>query len=157
MRNVIKLDQDLAQWKTALPAAQQLISVDDCGLINPHSCAFNRSQVVLTIRYLNVHTLLYRSVLVACLENANPARAQMAEPESVGTLLPAMLKKCKDSAVAMVYIVRTMGPRPDLLPAWWFTVYYGESSLSRGARQNSLTSQCSTQVWSSSASSSARA
>lgn len=122
VRNVIKLDQDLVQWKTALPTALQLIAVDDYNLINPHSCAFSRSQVVLTVRYLNVHLLLYRSVLVACLGNANPA-------ESVQALLPEMLKKCKESAVAMIYIVRAMAPRPEMLPAWWFTAYYGESSL----------------------------
>lgn len=136
---ILRLDHDLSQWKRQLRPALSLVPANDLRDKQPQEWTCSRSQTVLTVRYLSVRLLLHRKILEHALDGI-PDSTTMAAPgsesfecESSTEMIHSMLQVCTHSAVNVIGIIRKLGERPDLLPAWWFSAYHGEILSSSAA------------------------
>lgn len=122
----IELDHELTQWKRNLPPSAVLLPLEFVEGMDPENWVYTKNQTVLTLRYLNVRALLFRKVLEHSLNQvAKPAIL----PDDMECSLPigkAMMQSCTDSCVYTIAIIRRIAAKPQLLPAWWYTAYYGE-------------------------------
>ena len=126
---VLRLDQDLSDWKHSLPPALRLLAPQDYAGFQPQDWPCTRPQTVLTLRYLHVRLLLYRSVLVGCLDDIADNKCGLVGSDFSSGYLESMLKICTGSAVQIINLVHAVGSRPDKLPAWWFSAYFGKSGV----------------------------
>jgi len=99
----------------------RLIPVDKLGATHHEEWKYTRSQTVLTIRYLSVRVLLYRRVVETLLDVVAVGTGPSEDSFSV---TQALIQACIDAAIAIIQIIRALGARNDMLPAWWFTVYH---------------------------------
>lgn len=87
---------------------------------------YTKIQTVLTLRFLSVRTLLLRKAVEHTLDSiANPNH--VAKP--IETSLPigkAIIQGCTECCIQTITIIGMLGSKPQLLPAWWYTAYYGE-------------------------------
>ena len=132
---ILKLDQDLSEWQSALPLTMTLVPPEDLAITSPQDWPHTRSQTVLTIRYWNVRLLLHRPVISRCLENVANGKMAWEESESSYLFVNGMLKICIDSATNLISLIRAVASRAEMLPAWWFTAYYGELKMRRALCQ----------------------
>lgn len=125
----MKLDHELTEWKRTLHPAVAILSPQDFSRLEPQNWAYNRTQTVLTLRYLSVRLVLYRKVLEKALDDASNQRSANDDLDYSPPIAQAMLQICVDSAITMIKLVGVAAPRTDMLPAWWFTAYYGTVSM----------------------------
>ncbi|OQU98968.1 Fungal specific transcription factor domain-containing protein [Cladophialophora immunda] len=118
---IMKFDQYLSEWKRELNPIVSLVPVDELGATHHEEWKYSRSQTVLTIRYLSVRVLLYRRVVETLLDVI--AIGNSLSEHSL-PIAQALIQACINSAIAIIQIIRALGARNDMLPAWWFTVYH---------------------------------
>jgi hypothetical protein len=124
---IIQLDHKLMQWKQELHPALALLEAQTIESMDHESCAISQVQTVLTLRFLNIRALLLRKVVERSLD-------QIGKPSildgDMGYSLPIekiFLQGCTDSCVQTITIIHRIAAKWRLLPAWWYTAYYGKS------------------------------
>lgn len=128
---IIQIDHELTRWRRELHPSIALLPLDLLESIDSENWAYTKNQNVLTLRYLNVRALLLRKVLEYSLDQIGK---QSILPEDMEYSLPianTMIQGCLDSCFQTIIMIRRIGAKPQLLPAWWYTAYYGKSKATR--------------------------
>lgn len=127
---IIVIDHALEQWKWELPPSSTLLPLELVQNMDSESWAYNKIQTTLTLRYLNVRALLFRKVLERSLNQitkASPSSPSIITPDGSLPIGPIMIQGCADACIQTITIIRTIAAQPRVLPAWWYTAYYGKS------------------------------
>ena len=91
--------------------------------------AYTQTQTVLTLRYLNSRTLLFRKVLEHMLNQVVHPESLLEDTDCMPPLGDDMVQTCTMMAIYTISLIHKVRTRFDLLPAWWFTTYYGRAPL----------------------------
>jgi hypothetical protein len=127
---MFKLEQELATWQhcVALPFCIRTHT----SLLYDHEVACEeRFRVILTLRFLNLQTLLHRPFLTRSLDirsgrSKNAGSTTSAERLAAGSIQTGL--KSAEEIISMVHKIISVGRAHDLLGAWWFSLYYGRST-----------------------------
>jgi hypothetical protein len=122
---IIHLDHDLIQWKRKLHPDSALLPLESIGDMDVENWAYTKIQTVLTLRFLNVRALLFRKVLEHFLHRIGKPSDVSNDIECSLPIGETMIQACTDSCIQTITIIHSIGARPELLPAWWYTAYYG--------------------------------
>ncbi|KAH6867512.1 fungal-specific transcription factor domain-containing protein [Thelonectria olida] len=128
LEKVLEAEQDLTKWVQELPQALPQVTASELnrlqGTEDRQTCRF---RTILTLRFLNVRTLLHRAVLSQLLE--------LQPQESVGTgqdfifrMGASSVESCVEAAVESIGIISHATHQQDLLPIWWYSVYFSFSA-----------------------------
>lgn len=123
-------EQRLLQWKRSLFAPLSIISAEaplDAKSTGPE----RKLCTILTLRYLNVHLLLHRPVLIKFFDCHNRVVGLEEEDVLLFQVGTTSLARCHESATKIIGIVHSALSSPErqgMFGAWWFTLYYSESS-----------------------------
>ncbi|KAB8256860.1 fungal-specific transcription factor domain-containing protein, partial [Aspergillus pseudonomiae] len=131
--HVFSLEQELFSWERQLPDAMRLINSD--GVEEAHQVAASdydfaalRFRIILTLRYANYRLLLHRPILVRFLDACGGSQSDPQQLQLLHQLGLSSMQICADSTmqiIDLVYdIVHRSDKRPNLLGAWWFSLYY---------------------------------
>lgn len=147
----------MEHWKRELHPTSQLLPLELIDTMDPDNWVYSKVQTTLTLRYLNVRALLFRKVVEHSLDAiAKPSPASSSNggsgnssgnnssgnntPPPVAMAMVAMdmecslpigktmIQGCADSCVQTITIIRRIAAKSQLLPAWWYTAYYGKYS-----------------------------
>ena len=124
------IEQRILQWRRSLSAPLCIISPETSlptSLTGPEK----KLCTILTLRYLNVHLLLHRPVLVKFFDCHNKARGLDEEDVLLFQVGTTSLVRCHESATKIIAIVHSAMKMQDaqgLFGAWWFTLYYSKST-----------------------------
>ena len=124
----MKVDQRLSDWKRSLPIAMMLFEQQEFVGVQPQDWPYTRSQTVLNLRYLSIRLLVYRPVLVKCLDDIQDLANKSKDSDFSSAFLNRALNICSKTAMDIINLAHAVSSRSDLLPAWWFTAYFGQSS-----------------------------
>lgn len=121
------LEQRLLQWRRSLPAPLCILSQDSPP--SPSTSGPERKLcTILTLRYLNIHLLLHRPVLVKFFDCHNKPRSLDEEDVLLYQVGTTGLVRCHESATKVIALVhsalKTRDDAQGLFGAWWFTLYY---------------------------------
>lgn len=120
---VFELEQALHQWRTELhpSLAMQRATGDQDAVI----CRFAN---VLRLRFLNVQSLIYRPFLISALTVLFSADVRPTA-SSLDRLRTDSVRSCVQSSEEIISLVHNTlcngGGGPEMLGAWWFTLYFG--------------------------------
>lgn len=81
----------------------------------------------MTLRYLNTRVLLHRPIMIHFLRHIYERNVDLQEDGFLLKCSRSSLQICIDSAAETISTIEKVGPRPYLLGAWWFNLYYGKS------------------------------
>lgn len=123
--HILRLEQDLADWQSSLPAPLLLLrSAATLPDEPPADPVLERFRLVLSLRHLSVRLLLYRPMLTASLSRS----ADASSSSSVGQMQVNFNAACVRVAEDIVDLIHAVLTRPGLgrrlIGAWWFTLYY---------------------------------
>ena len=124
---IVALDYELTQWKRNLPLNIALLPLESLEGMEVENWAYTQTQTVLTIRYLNSRTLLFRKVLEHMLNQVANPESLLEDTDCMPPVGDAMVQTCTTMATYTITIIHKVRTRSDLLPAWWFTTYYGRA------------------------------
>lgn len=122
-------EQRLLQWRGSLSAPLFVIASGAPPSSNTTGPE-RKLCTILTLRYLNVHLLLHRPVLVKFFDYHNRVGGLEGEDVWLFQIGTTSLARCHESAtkiIAIVHSVLTTPERQGMFGAWWFTLYYSES------------------------------
>lgn len=128
---IVTLDYELNQWKRNLPLNMALVPLELLEAMEIENWAYTRTQTVLTLRYLNSRTLLFRKMLEQMLKQGTEQDSTLNYTDCMPLLGDAMVQTCTMMATYTITLIHKVRTRPDLLPAWWFTTYYGRAPIPR--------------------------
>lgn len=124
LSKVLSKEHDLSQWVHGLPPYITPITKKGFNLDTisdkPASLSF---QVILTLRYLNVRILLHRAVLSRLLSMTASDSNANAE-DFVIRLASSSIDKCVEMAIQTISIISQARHRQDILPVWWWSIYF---------------------------------
>lgn len=133
--HVLQLQENLDTWKNKLDPSLHLIDfhhpLPQVGSTNRLNGKF---RVVLTLRYHNLNILLHRPILSLALSMLRDNDSDTASSLSAlsSAVIRAVVESSIQSAMQIIDLVHTImhaeGIQRDLLGAWWFALYYSESS-----------------------------
>lgn len=86
----------------------------------------NRSEVVLTLRYLSTKLILYRPVLTEYLHHV-ACGIRPDQPASIDAICHTYIGECVGVANEVIDLITDPG-FSAMLPSWWFVLHYRESS-----------------------------
>ncbi|CAH0051631.1 unnamed protein product [Clonostachys solani] len=124
LENTIRLEGQLLAWKRVLPDTLSRRPWDVKSGESGADVVFDKLSVILTLRYLNIRTLLHRPVLARYLEQLrvqDPDQNEMMWMQRFGQ---PYLEACIESASEIITIVHNLSDTPSTLGAWWFSTYY---------------------------------
>jgi hypothetical protein len=127
---VFKLEQELNLWRHCVAPPLRIRSHDTVSYDSEAACE-ERFRVVLTLRYLNLQTLLHRPFVAKSLDDRTGRREGAGSTTSAERLASGSIQTCIKSAEEVISIVHTIISAKrahDLLGAWWFSLYYGRQS-----------------------------
>ena len=132
--NLFSLQKQLNDWKGSLPPSLTIRESQELsGNGGENLPAWERSRVVLTLRYHNVRILVHRLVLVRFLDLAgkeNDDEQHIALLQQVGFNSVHICVQAASEIIGLVsLIVHSTGVQRKFLGAWWFTVYYSTYRL----------------------------
>ncbi|GAB1193513.1 hypothetical protein APSETT444_002734 [Aspergillus pseudonomiae] len=139
--HVFSLEQELFSWERQLPDAMRLINSD--GVEEAHQVAASdydfaalRFRIILTLRYANYRLLLHRPILVRFLDACGGSQSDPQQLQLLRQLGLSSMQICADSTMQIIDLVYDIVHRSDKLPnllgAWWFSLYYSIDELSSG-------------------------
>lgn len=130
---LFQMDQQLLEWKRALPPQLTLIRSQDVESVEK-DVPLERFRTVLTLRFHNLRILLHRPVLVNFLDLLRQTDVDQQELSLLRQLGAGNFETCLSSSVEIVTIVyqrlKSAEKRHDYLGAWWFSLYYSMSRSS---------------------------
>ena len=132
--NLFSLEKQLTEWKGSLPPS---LTVRESWELSKHReenlPVWERSRVVLTLRYHNVRILVHRPILVRFLDLAgteNQDEQYVALLQQVGFNSVQTCVQAASEIVGLVnLVVHSTGVQRKFLGAWWFTIYYSTYRL----------------------------
>jgi hypothetical protein len=141
---VYRIEDQLLEWQRGLPPEMRLIATHDIlperlpPAENSSESAWRqlRLRFILTLRYTNVRILLHRPVLVKFLDglnNPNPNH-DLAMLRQMGAINVQITIKSAKEIICLVHnALESASGRSKwgLLGAWWFSLYYSESTNTR--------------------------
>jgi hypothetical protein len=125
--SLLQFEQKYISWQHSLPASFSLV---EPGTLKPGETGQPslRLRLILTLRFLNVRILTHRPLLSKYLEiigSPHSGTQQLAILKQIGA---NSMRICVHSAISMIKLVQEVlappEPRPHLLGAWWFSLYY---------------------------------
>lgn len=124
LAKVLNTEHDLAGWVQGLPPSLVPIEIKrfEDGLDNAQIHPF---QVILTLRYLNVRTLLHRAVLSHLL-GATRSESDTNKKDSAFAFASSSLENCLATAMDTIAMISRSRGRQDVLPVWWYSIYFCE-------------------------------
>ncbi|KAL3470510.1 fungal-specific transcription factor domain-containing protein [Aspergillus californicus] len=121
--NVIKIEGDLRQWRQQLPSNLSVVLGSNlASLSNSRQVHINRFRVILSLRYLNTHSLLHRAVVTRLLATSHSRSMMMAD--FLCNIGGMSINVGLGSAIDTIKMISHLAERPDMLPIWWFSIYY---------------------------------
>ena len=136
LQNVFSAEEQLTEWKKTLPSAftlpprQYLHPVARTGSIK------GRYSIIIWLRYNNVRTLLHRVVLGAFLASTSDESCLKEHSEALYWAGVGSIEACLNSATESLDTLYQVSGSQDLLPAWWYSIYYSEFSPSLEAQSS---------------------
>jgi hypothetical protein len=123
LKKVLEVDQDLTKWRQQLPPGLSEVTTSELERLQSiGDMVTYRFRTILTLRYLNVRTLLHRAVLLRLLESPpHPSHTDLTFNMSVSSM-----KVCVESAMASIGIISYATNQQNLLPIWWYSVYFSK-------------------------------
>lgn len=124
------IEQLLLQWRRHLPSPLSIVSSQ----MPPSLDGVGQKQklsTILTLRYLNLHLLLHRPILVKFFDCQNKEMGLEDENALLQEIGTTSIVRCNESASKIISIVHSAINNPEareLLGAWWFTLYYSTIS-----------------------------
>lgn len=129
LSKVLRKEHDLSQWVQSLPPYITPITKKEFNLDpasdKPASLSY---QVILTLRYLNVRMLLHRAVLSRLLSMTASESNANAEDFAIGSAISS-IDKCLEMAIQTISIISQARHRQDILPVWWWSIYFCKAFL----------------------------
>ncbi|KAH6668430.1 fungal-specific transcription factor domain-containing protein [Halenospora varia] len=125
-KSVLEIEESLLEWKACLPVDVRIISKADLDIVYSNSGPLP-SNIILSLRYFNTRALLHREVfsrLLLTSANLTPGSGPNIEREMLLEFAPKSLDICLESAVTSINIISRCISCEELLPAWWFSIYY---------------------------------
>lgn len=123
---IIDIDNAMELWKWELPTSSTLLPLEFVETMDAETWAYNKIQTTLTLRFLNVRALLFRKVLERSLDQITKSNLPVTQPEGSLPIGQIMIEGCAQACIQTITIIRTIAVRPQVLPAWFYTVYYGK-------------------------------
>ena len=139
LRTVIKLETGLVKWRRQLPNELLLQAGSPPAMGNEQAHIFERLSIIMTLRYLNTRVLLHRPVLTHFLRHTYDSDPELEGNDFLLQCGRNSLQVCIDSAVEVIATMETAVTRPYMLGAWWFSLYYSQSTDCSPMLQSSLT------------------
>ena len=127
---VFKLEQELNLWRHCVAPPLCIRSHDTVNYDSEAACE-ERFSVVLTLRYLNLQTLLHRPFVAKSLDVRTGRGKGTGSTTSAERLASGSIQTCIKSAeevISIVHAIISAKRAHDLLGAWWFSLYYGRPS-----------------------------
>lgn len=126
-KSILEIEESLLEWKAGLPVDVQIISHADLDSVSSDSASLS-SDIILSLRYLSARALLHREVFSRLLlKNESPTTRSNKELEMLLEFAPKSLDICLESAVTSIDIISRCISHEEVLPAWWFSIYYGKA------------------------------
>lgn len=124
-QHVILIEGRLSEWKNQLPSSCRLLDLSETNTIQlpGNGLRERRTVVVLSLRYLNLRSLLHRATVYRLLDT-DPGRENCRESHT----LHSSVNLCIESAVSSIRIISHAVQQRDVLPIWWFSAYYSVSN-----------------------------
>lgn len=130
LADVLHLEERLEIWKKGISPDLDLTTSSASTSDVCHKLA-----VILRLRYLNIRSLIHRSVLSTLLRNVGAAELHAHIPPSLALARKASLETCVESALETIDRIQQAtnhdSAKPSALGAWWFTLYYSRLLLSQ--------------------------
>jgi hypothetical protein len=137
--HLFRLEQELSKWKQSVIPELTVVSPDDPTNL-PLANALDKSTIfktrysnIITLRYLNLRLLLHRPILNKVLNQDAHDSTTMQEDLLLQQIGQNSLQTCMQSARLIITIVQEAisesSAESSLLGAWWFTLYYSESTV----------------------------
>jgi hypothetical protein len=123
----LELDYELEMWKSNLQPAAALLPVEFVEGMDPENWIYTKLQTVLTLRFLSVRTLLFRKAVEQALDSIAKSGDVLKPVECSLPLGKLIIQGCTDCCTQTIAIICKLETKTHLLPAWWYSVYYGES------------------------------
>lgn len=123
-RHIIRIEGRLSDWRNQLPSSCHLLDLLETRNIQlPEGDLRERRTVaVLSLRYLNLRSLLHRSSIYRLLDPTPRSQDCRELP-----ILHYSVNLCVESSVSSIKIISHAVRRQEILPIWWFSAYYSES------------------------------
>lgn len=125
---VFKLEQELKLWRHRITEPLCIRSPNTLNW-DIHAAREERFRVILTLRYLNLQTLLHRPFVAKCLSTRTNSAQDSHLMSSAERLAAESIQTCvksSDETISIVHAVVSARRAHDLLGAWWFSLYYGQ-------------------------------
>ncbi|KAJ3460702.1 hypothetical protein MRS44_011569 [Fusarium solani] len=122
LTKVLEVDQNLINWRQQLPPGLSQVTASELSHLQAvGETQTYRFRTILTVRYLNVRTLLHRAVLSRLLES--PSR-QAHQEDLIFNMSVSSMETCVDAALESIGIISHATHQQYLLPIWWYSVYF---------------------------------
>ncbi|KAI5207338.1 hypothetical protein E4T38_03381 [Aureobasidium subglaciale] len=138
------LEQEISQWVADLsPDLGLIYATEVASLSHAVDRAILRFRVILTLRYSNIELLVHRPFLIRALGSSAPDHNEKQPSRSMAQIGNSASQACIKAAHETISIVHTIlvneSCGKDLLGAWWFTLFYGETLRTSTSWSNMLT------------------
>ncbi|RSL48290.1 hypothetical protein CEP51_015651 [Fusarium floridanum] len=121
LTKVLEVDQDLIKWRQQLPPGLSQVTVSELSQLQVvGETQTYRFRTILTVRHLNVRTLLHRAVLSRLLES--PSR--QPHQDLIFNMCISSMETCVEAALESISIISHATHQQYLLPIWWYSVYF---------------------------------
>ncbi|KAI8665065.1 Zn(2)-C6 fungal-type domain-containing protein [Fusarium sp. Ph1] len=121
LKRVLEVDQDLTKWRQQLPPGLSQVTASELSQLQAvGETQTYRFRTILTVRYLNVRTLLHRAVLSRLLES--PSR--QPHQDLIFNMSVSSMETCVETALESIGIISQATHQQYLLPIWWYSVYF---------------------------------
>lgn len=125
LAEVLLLEERLKKWRDGLPPCMDLTKVSSSATDG----AF-RLATILRLRYLNVRSLIHRSVISGVMRSVSSTDRNASSSPSLDLARTASLETYVISSLETIDIIHnttdSTSARPKALGAWWFSLYYSK-------------------------------
>ena len=128
---ILKLEQDLKDWRMALPDTLSVRETGDVFTIHQDDVVHRRMRTILSLRYYNVRNLLHRPILIQFLGFCGNHQRENGEELLYKHIGWSSVQMALESSREIISLVHETGGRRVLSGAWWFSLYYSDNSLSQ--------------------------
>lgn len=95
--------------------------------MDPENWVYSKLQTVLTLRFLSVRILLFRKAVESTLDSITRPGEMLKPIDCSLPVSKTIIQGCTEACMQTITIICKLGPKTHLLPAWWYTAYYGAS------------------------------
>lgn len=129
---ILSISQGLEAWERSLPENLSLVTLKD--IQDAKQPDYGEAQftlkfrLILTLRYLHLHILLHRPILVKFIDACSEDSMNSSDHRLLQQIGSNSLQVCSESATniidIMYEVLHSTAWHKSLLGAWWFSLYY---------------------------------